>query len=176
MSIEIKPVAEHELPVRSGKIEARNMIAIQSALDDGAIEDGENDPFNWMDLRDVRKNFKALLDADEIVLEAGEASLALTYPLNIAATRSIRPSNGTAFTRGELVTLINETYEEVYRLEANSQSSPTPPLHERGTLINRPQSDGTFGIWGHDLDDLGISEIGVYVIGGHVWVEPEMVS
>ena len=93
------------------------------------------------------------------MLEAAEATLALTYPLDIAATRSIRPADGKAFTREELVRLIDETYREVYRLETDLQSSPTPPIHERGQLINRPRSDGIFGIWGHDLDDLGIAEI-----------------
>ena len=150
--------------------------SIQSELDEGAIADGETKPFNWMDLRDVPENFSRLLDAGEAVLEAAEATLALTYPLDITATRSIRPADGKAFTRGELVRLIDETYREAYRLETDSQSSPTPPIPERGQLINRPRSDGIFCIWGHDLDDLGISEISVYRIGGHVWVEPEMVS
>jgi hypothetical protein len=178
MSIEIKPMSEDDLPYgqEGVEIESVTSIAIQSALDEGAIADGETEPFNWMDLRDVPENFSQLLNPGDVVLEAAEATLALTYPLDIAATRSIRPADGKAFTRGELVRLIDETYREVYRLETGSQSSPTPPIDERGTLINRPRSDGIFGIWGHDLDDLGISEIKVYRIGGRVWVDPEMVS
>jgi hypothetical protein len=178
MSIEIKPMSEDDLPFgqEGVEIESVTSIAIQSALDEGAIADGETEPFNWMDLRDVPENFSRLLDAGEAVLEAAEATLALTYPLDIAATRSIRPADGKAFTREELVRLIDETYREAYRLETDSQSSPTPPIDERGQLINRPRSDGIFGIWGHDLDDLGISEIKVYRIGGRVWVDPEMVS
>lgn len=97
--------------------------------------------------------------------------MVLTYPLKTAATRSIRPADGKAFTRGELVKLIDETYREAYRLETNSQSSPTPPVHERVRLINRPASDGIFGIWGHDLEDLGISKINIYRIDGSVWLD-----
>lgn len=175
MPIEITPVAEELLPYKSEACEV-DSIAIQSELDEDAIADGETDPYNWMDLRDVRENFATLLDADEVVLEATEATLVLSYPFDIAATRVIRPTNGKSFTRGELVLLINETYQEIYRLEDNSQSSPTPPVHERGTYLNRPESDGAFGIWGHDLDDLGIAEIEVYRVDGRIWLEPDMVS
>jgi hypothetical protein len=176
MSTEVKPMTEAQLPFELGANNASSSIAILSKPSDRAVADGETDPFNWMDLRNVRKNFSLLLDAGEVVLETAEATLVLSYPLNIAAACSIRPADGKSFTRGELVRLINETYEEVYRLEANSQSSPTPPVHERGTLINRPESDGMFGIWGHDLDDLGISKIDVYRIDGRVWLDPDMVS
>lgn len=175
MSIGVEAVAQEDLPEELGA-EAERAIPIQSKRDDAAIADGETDPFDWMDLRDVSLRFSSLLNADEAVLEASEATLVLSYPMEMAAKRLIRPSNGKAFTRGELVKLIDETYREIYRLEAGSQSSPTPPVDERVGLVNRPRSDGSFGIWGHDLDDLGIERIGVYVIDGHVWLRPSMVS
>ena len=175
MSIEIRPMTEENLPF-FGECEVDQTITVQSELDEGAIADGETEPFDWMDLGDVRANFSVLIGADEVVLEAAEATLALTYPLHTAATRVIRPSNGKAFTRGELLKLIEETYQEVYRLETNSQSSPTPPVLERGSPINRPESDGIFGIWGHDLSDLGVSDIIVYRIDGRVWLDLNMES
>jgi hypothetical protein len=176
MPIAIEPMDEELLPFSSGGHAPDQIIEIQSELDEGAIADGETEPFNWMDLGDVRENFSILLNADEFVLETPEATLALTYPLNMAATRVIRPENGKAFTRGELVKLIEETYQELYRLETDSQSLPTPPVHERGSFINRPESDGIFGVWGHDLGDLGVSEIAVYRIAGRVWLDLDMVS
>jgi hypothetical protein len=176
MPIEIEPMDEELLPFYSGEHAPEYIISVQSELDEDAIADGETEPFNWMDLGDVRENFSILLNADEFVLEAAEATLALTYPLNTAAARIIRPANGKAFTRGELVRLIEETYQEVYRLETNSQSTPTPPVLERGSFINRPESDGIFGIWGHDLGDLGVSDIVVYRIDGRVWLDLEMES
>lgn len=129
-----------------------------------------------MDLRDVPKNFARLIDADEIVLQADQATLVLHYPFKAAATRVVRPADGMAFTRGELVRLIDETYREIYRLEIGSQSTPTPTVEERGGSLNRPQSDGTFEIWGHDLEDLGIENVDVYRIDGRVWLDPNMVS
>jgi hypothetical protein len=78
--------------------------------------------------------------------------------------------------RLQTVKLINETYREAYRLEANSQSSPTPAIEERRSLYNRPKSDGIFGIVGHDLDDLGIAKIGVNRIGETIWLDSGMCS
>lgn len=108
MSINVEAVAEEGLPEELGA-NAQQVIAIQTKLDDDAIADGETDPFNWIDLRDVPENFSVLLNAEEIVIEAAEATLILTYPMEFAAKRQIRPSNGKAFTRGELVKLIDET-------------------------------------------------------------------
>ncbi len=108
MSINVEAVAEEGLPEELGA-NAQQVIAIQTKLDDDAIADGETDPFNWIDLRDVPENFSVLLNAEEIVIEAAEATLILTYPMEFAAMRQIRPSNGKAFTRGELVKLIDET-------------------------------------------------------------------
>jgi hypothetical protein len=176
MSIEIQAMALADLPFDLGTSKADNSIIIQSEPDEDAVADGETEPFDWMDLRNVRENFSRLIDAGKVAVEAVEATLILSYPLTIIATRLIRPVDGKSFTRGELVTLIDETYREVYRLEANSQSLPTPPVQERGHLLNRPKSDGMFGIWGHDLDDLGIEKIGVYRIDGRIWLHPEMVS
>ena len=88
----------------------------------------------------------------------------------------LEAANGKAFTRAELVALIDETYREIYRLEGETQSEPTPPISERGQIINRPASDGTFGISVHDLDDLGISGIDVYRIDGRIWLDPVMES
>ena len=176
MSLEIQAMDLTDLPFEPGTNKAAQSILVRSEPDEDAVAEGETGPFGWMDLRDVQENFSRLIDADEVVLTAAEATLVLWYPLAGAAIRLLRPSDGKSFTRGELVRLIDETYREVYRLEANSQSSPTPPIGERGSLMNRPKSDGIFGIHGHDLDDLGIEEIEVYRIDGKIWLDLGMCS
>jgi len=134
MSLEIQAMDLTDLPFEPGTNKAAQSILVRSEPDEDAVAEGETGPFGWMDLRDVQENFSRLIDADEVVLTAAEATLVLWYPLAGAAIRLLRPSDGKSFTRGELVRLIDETYREVYRLEANSQSSPTPPIGERGSL------------------------------------------
>ena len=111
-----------------------------------------------------------------ISVGATAITVVISYPLAVNAVRLIKATNGKEFTRAELVALIDETYREIYRQEAETQSSPTPPVSERGQIVNRPVSDGTFGISMHDLDDLGIAGIDVYRIDGLVWLDPVMES
>lgn len=176
MSIEIQAMDLTDLPFEPGTNKADQSILVRSEPDDDPIAVGEAEPFGWMDLRDVQENFSRLIDADEVVLTAAEATLVLWYSLVVAAIRLIRPSDGKSFTRGELVILVDEIYREVYRLEANSQSSPTLAIRERGRLINRPKSDGIFGIHGHDIADLGIEGIDVYRIDRRIWLDPGICS
>lgn len=129
-----------------------------------------------MDLRDVEGAMERLIDADEVVLEIKEATLVLVYPFETAAVRELHAENGIAFTRGELMKRIDETYRRVYELEDESQSSPAPEITDRGATLNRPRSDGEFGIWGHDYRDLGVSSIEVHEMSDRVWLDPAMES
>jgi hypothetical protein len=176
MSIEVRPMDFKNLPLHLRANKADESILVQSEPDEDAVANGEGDPFELLNLSDVQENLSRLIEADDVVLRATKATLVLSYPLEVAAIRLIRPPNGKSFTRRELVILIDETYREVYRLESNSQSSPTPPIHERVGLENRPSSDGIFRIWGHDLDDLSIQRIRVYRNYGKVWLVPSMCS
>ena len=176
MTIAIHIVALEDLPFEPGSDETEETVSIESEPDEEALADGESDPFGWIDLRDLPDGLARLIDGDEIVLRVGQASLVISYPLEVMAVRSIAAANGEAFTRAELVALIHETYKEIYRLEDETQSTPTPTISERGQIINRPASDGTFGISMHDFEDLGISGIDVYRVDGRVWLDPVMES
>ena len=176
MTIEVHPIDLKSLPFEPGTNQPTERIFIQSLPDEHMIADGESGPFDWIDLRDVQGDLSRLIDAEQRVLEAAEATLVLSYPLEVAATRRIRPSDDRVFKRGELVKMIDETYREVYRREASTQSTPTPPKEHRGRLLNRPESDGLCGISGHDLEDLGIESIDVYRIDDHVWLDLNVCS
>lgn len=227
MPFELTPIAEKELPFQPGGTAPARRIDISSQPDADAIADGMTEPFGWMDLRDMVDGFERLIDADEVVLEAPAVTLVLVYPLDVAALRELRPEDGRAFTRGELMRRIDETYRRVYEIEQASQSAPTPTMEERrqafdagpkmtekdvemllgkleaamqkaeadgsdpdaidpsdlvpeelrgAVTLNRPASDGTFGIWGHDLDDLGVSSIEIHEVDGKIWLDPVMES
>jgi len=176
MIAQISPVAESDLPFEPDATPPHKQIAIESTPDAEARADGETEPFGWINLREMPDGLSRLIDADEIVVVAASARLVLSYPLDVSAVRVIAPGDGRTFMRRELVQLIDETYREVYAKETATQSEPTPAIADRGLLLNRPASDGTFGIWGHDLDDLAIEGINVYVFEGEVWVHPEMGS
>ena len=54
--------------------------------------------------------------------------------------------------------MIGKFYEEIYDEEEASAITKTLPMSER-KIMNRNQTDGIYGIWGHDLDDIAISGV-----------------
>ena len=168
--------AESNLPFQPGGTAPKAEIPIYSQPDAEAIADGETEPFEWMDLRDVESAIERLIDADEVVLTVDVATLVLVYPFETAVVRELHAENGIAFTRGELMKRIDETYRKIYELEEESQSSPTPEFADRKPIRNRPRSDGEFGIWGHDYRDLGVSSIEVHEISNKIWLDLAMES
>ncbi|WP_300027237.1 hypothetical protein [uncultured Maribacter sp.] len=63
------------------------------------------------------------------------------------------------FTRKELAQKISIEYNRIYEEEEDSANTKTTPLEKRQGLINRNKTDGKYGIWGHDIDDLDLSAI-----------------
>jgi hypothetical protein len=91
---------------------------------------------------------------DEIVIPFEHAVLVIDYPLSHPATMEIDAPLPIGFTRAALVRAICDEYAAVYEAEEGTASTKTIPIEERGELRNRNRTDGAYGIWGHDLEDL----------------------
>jgi hypothetical protein len=78
----------------------------------------------------------------------------LRYPLRNEFSFPISASSSKGFTRAELVRKIADLYKKVYEEEAQTSKIPVIPMEQRKHLINRNETNGKYGIWGHDLDDL----------------------
>ena len=61
-----------------------------------------------------------------------------------------------------MILAISKKYNEVYAEEEKTANTKTIPIDKRTGLINRNETDGKYGIWGHDLSDLDLSGIEVY--------------
>jgi len=96
----------------------------------------------------------ALDKPDEIVIPFEHAVLVIDYPLSTPASIPISSSLPLGFTRGALVKVICEEYGHVYDAEEGTAATKTIPVDERGARRARNRTDGAYGIWGHDLDDL----------------------
>ena len=115
----------------------------------------------WISIDNPKAGFKNLIDADKIILPFTTAKIIIDYPLNFPATFDIT-TMGQGFTRKQLITEISEKYHEIYKLEESSATIKTVPLDKRKGLINRNQTDGKFGVWGHDISDLDLGQIEVH--------------
>lgn len=114
----------------------------------------------WVELEHVDKDLKQLIDKDELVISDNKVILIIDYPLTKEARFELTSNNG--FTREQLVKQISEKYHQVYQEEETTATNKTVPADKRTTLYNRNQTDGKYGIWGHDLADLALDHILVY--------------
>lgn len=66
------------------------------------------------------------------------------------------------FTRAQLLKEISKNYYKLYAAEEKTANIKTVPVNERKTMYNRNETNGKYGIWGHDISDLVLAEILVY--------------
>jgi hypothetical protein len=95
---------------------------------------------------------------DEIVIPHQYAILVLEFPLTVPARLAITAPIQHGFTRASLVRTICEEYEAVYEIEEGTAQTKTLPKELRDGL-GRNRTDGTFGIWGHDLSELVVTAV-----------------
>ena len=105
-------------------------------------------------LRDPERSLTQLDKPDEIVIPFDHAVLVIDYPLTTPATISIEAPLPLGFTRGALVKAICDEYAHIYDAEEGTAATKTIPIEERGAMRGRNRTDGAYGIWGHDLQDL----------------------
>jgi hypothetical protein len=122
-------------------------------FDDGIIP--------WISINKPGKNIDSLIGADEIVLPFSEVTLIIDYPLTNKASFDISTA-GKGFSRKQLIRIISKKYHEIYKKEEKTAKAKTVPVDKRDSLLNRKQTDGKYGIWGHDLSDLDLGSIDVY--------------
>lgn len=111
----------------------------------------------WVEVKDPNPFLKDLVNGDEIILRVKKAVIRIDYPLSTPIEIEIERENG--FSRKDLILLISREYNRIYAEEEESTQIKTIPIEEREGLINRNQTTGKYGIWGHDLEDLDLSAI-----------------
>ncbi len=95
-------------------------------------------------------------EPEEIAIPFDKATLVISYPLSTPASVEIMAPISTGFTRKELVRSICEEYANVYDAEAGT-SAIEPQIDAQEHKRNR--TDGAYGIWGYDLQDLVLTAI-----------------
>ncbi|HEU0030723.1 MAG TPA: hypothetical protein VFQ53_08820 [Kofleriaceae bacterium] len=110
-------------------------------------------------LADANLAVAQLTHPDEIVIPFEHATLVIDYPLTHPATVKLSASYPIGFTRAELVRAICDEYAAVYEAEEGTAHTKTVPPSERGEIRSRNRTDGAYGIWGHDLEDLALTAV-----------------
>lgn len=113
----------------------------------------------WISIEERVNEKDRLINGDEIVLKTRTAEALIDYPLDNPTSLKLI-SDSASFSRWQIIDEIGKKYEEIYLEEEATAETKTLPMNER-RIMNRNQTNGTYGIWGHDLSDLAISLIEV---------------
>lgn len=122
--------------------------------------DFESGYIPWADLEKPENDLPNLDKRDEIIIDHNQIRVIIDYPLTNQYEFTLKSDKG--FTRGQLLTEISKHYYELYAEEEKTATTKTIPIEKRTTMYNRNETNGKYGIWGHDIADMDISGISVY--------------
>ena len=106
---------------------------------------------------DAKKQVKAC-DPKEVVLPPNkEYILVISYPVSTNYKAKLKTGKK-GMTRLQLASQICKHYRKMYAEEDSSAGGD--PGHIPG-MLNRAQSEGKYGIWGHDIGDLVLCDADV---------------
>jgi len=114
----------------------------------------------WASIGKPEKDFPTLIDRDIIVIDENKITIIIDYPLTHEYRFDMVSNNG--FTRVQLLKEISKQYYNIYDEEEKSATIKTVPPKDRTTTYNRNQTNGKYGIWGHDISDMDLEEISVF--------------
>jgi hypothetical protein len=123
-------------------------------------KDFENGIIPWASIEKPENDVAQLVDRNKIVIPESKLTIIIDYPLTNEYRFDLESKNG--FTREQLLMEISKNYYKLYEEEEISATIKTIPVDKRTTMYNRNQTNGKYGIWGHDIADLVLSEILVY--------------
>ncbi|PRW60149.1 bifunctional acetaldehyde- alcohol dehydrogenase isoform A [Chlorella sorokiniana] len=105
---------------------------------------------------------KDLVNPEEVVIREPTIQVLFDYPLSTPTTETLHGDvpGGGGFTRRHLLACLQDVYTHIYAEE--EAAAPVPDRSGR-SLLNRPTTQGPYGIWGHELGDLlltGMKKLG----------------
>jgi hypothetical protein len=76
----------------------------------------------------------------------------ITYPLNNEAVLRFAIPDNTILNVATILYLYTYAYQKVYKIEEQDLNTPVGTVAP--SMLNRAQSNGMYGIWGHNITDL----------------------
>jgi hypothetical protein len=123
-------------------------------------EDFEDGIIPWASIESPENDIPNLIDKDQVVITQASIKVIIDYPLTTQYEFALTSDKG--FTRAQLLSEISRHYYKIFDEEEDSATIKTIPPDKRTTMYNRNETNGKYGIWGHDIEDLVLSSISVY--------------
>lgn len=106
------------------------------------------------------KSFFNLNNSADIVIPNKKVKIVFDYPFSQEFIFEFTSDTEEGFTREYLIDCICLQYKKMYDEEnASVEVSSIEERMKKGGLLNREQTDGKYGIWGHDIEDLYLEGI-----------------
>lgn len=140
---------------------------------DPAAKPGEymskEDPSPYFSLENGEETIKFMLNPDQVVIKKPIITLKIDYPLENPVLLPLQaPDPNVGFTRKQLALGISNIYKWMYDVEKRTTRLP---IQNIPGLLNRDNTNGYFGIWGHHLGDLDLHTVtfdrtnNIYILG-----------
>ncbi|MBK7291466.1 MAG: hypothetical protein KBF82_00755 [Chitinophagaceae bacterium] len=123
-------------------------------------KDFEDGFIPWASIESPEEDIPNLYQKNEIVIKDTIVYVIIDYPLTNEYRFVLTSQKG--FTREQLLREISINYYKIYEEEEKTATIKTIPIDKRTIMYNRNTTNGKYGIWGHDIADLLLSEILVY--------------
>jgi hypothetical protein len=94
------------------------------------------------------------LDDEEILINSDVITVQIDYPLKNSAKFKCEQKGG--MTKKFLADAVYVMYKKIYQREAETTTIPVGTL---GMMLNRNTTDGKYGIWGHEIDQMSIDSL-----------------
>ncbi len=101
-------------------------------------------------------DIEAMDAANEVVIPESSVRVLYRYPLRKHFVGHYQQQHRGGFTRADIVRIIGDEYQRIYLEEATTSEIRARLIP--GTL-NRNETNGKHGIWGHTLEDLCLHTI-----------------
>lgn len=120
------------------------VVSFSHRYDDSIDWEDDYNISPYITIESPEYDIAAQLFPDEVVIPMNKIKVYYDYPLSIPATFEFKADQEAGFTRAELARKICRGYQKIYQEEDAAVGDPG----------HRAQSEGPYGIFGHDIGDL----------------------
>ena len=124
-----------------------------------SLKDYPDGKIPFASIEKVNTEAMLLVDGDKAVIHDTAINIIIDYPLTNPYTFHLHSDTG--FTRAMLLKAISKHYYLLYAEEEKTATIKTLPVKKR-KIENPNQTNGKYGVWGHDIRDLMLDQANVY--------------
>ncbi len=160
--------------IESGKVISR--IDVRVRAEGPELKDHPDGRIPWIDIAGYERFRDRIVNGDDIIWNGGDLVLVIDYPLTRPYREKISFTRPDQRTLRYVISIVCDRYQKIYREEEKSSSIKVIPLKERKKLLNRNETNGKYGIWGHDIEDLSLTSISIIEVDGRLYLDLDIDS